>query len=347
MRPASAQRAVRPRGRVSTMASSPRRLRRCGESGAQRPRRRQLGDAARRPGRPRRGRGRRRTTPPPRSSSSTTRSCTAEFWRRSSAHRWNPNRSTAHPHRHHAGVGQRSGAVAAQRRVDHVEVVRQLLRRRRTAASTACGGGPGTVPSTSAAQWRPAGRACRAGPAGRARRHGTASRRPTRRPARAAPAIGVTSRDDIDSSTDRRSSAARWWVSARAACRSTASRSDLGRDERVAVAVATDPRPHARRPGRTDPGRGAQRAIDVAPHVGLQAPEHVEQAELVVAQRLGDLVAHPQLRQTQHRRLPQRQHLRGGASIVLGDRIWPAPAERPASVAGRASSCGAPRWGAR
>jgi hypothetical protein len=44
-------------------------------------------------------------------------------------------------------------------------------------------------------------------------------------------------------------------------------------------------------------------------HVDLQRGEHVEQGELVVAQRLGDLVAHPQLRQPQERGLPQGEHL--------------------------------------
>ena len=62
----------------------------------------------------------------------------------------------------------------------------------------------------------------------------------------------------------------------------------LGGDERVAVAVATDPRPHADHPAGIDADAEALggEALDQP----LDRRDDVEQARRVVAQRLVDLV---------------------------------------------------------
>jgi hypothetical protein len=75
----------------------------------------------------------------------------------------------------------------------------------------------------------------------------------------------------------------------------------LGRDERVAVTVAADPRTHRHRPAGID---GA--VPDHAFEFGGDRRQGLEEAGVVVAQRLVDLVADPQLRQPQQRRLPER-----------------------------------------
>ena len=81
---------------------------------------------------------------------------------------------------------------------------------------------------------------------------------------------------------------------------------DLGGDERVAVAVPADPRSHRHRPARVD-GAGRLGAVgDHAFEFGGDRRERLEEAGVVVAERLVDLVADAQLRQAQERGLPQR-----------------------------------------
>ena len=81
----------------------------------------------------------------------------------------------------------------------------------------------------------------------------------------------------------------------------------VGGDERVAVPVAADPRTRSqqrpleqRHPGPALPQRRAQ--------LRVQRGHHLEQRQLVVAQRLVDLVGQPEPRQPQQRGLPQREH---------------------------------------
>ncbi len=89
----------------------------------------------------------------------------------------------------------------------------------------------------------------------------------------------------------------------------------VGGHERVAVAIAADPRSHAHGPGGVD--------IDAPPlrdepfQVALERRDDLEQAGVVVAQRFVDLVGDAQLRHPQHRRLPQRQHEHAQPSIQL------------------------------
>ena len=140
-------------------------------------------------------------------------------------------------------VGQRAGAVAAQRRVDDVEVGAQLVGRRRRAAAAASGAGPGHPAEHRRAPWRPAGRRCRRAPGGRARRRGTASRRRRPRPARSS-SCGrrdqpVGHRQLV---AQRARSSARWWPSAVVGLPAGGPAQRVGGDERVAVAVAADPR---------------------------------------------------------------------------------------------------------
>ena len=93
---------------------------------------------------------------------------------------------------------------------------------------------------------------------------------------------------------------------------------DIAGHERVAVAVTTDPRSHRDRRRRVDrlaTEPSGNRRGQVAGEFG----HHVEQAGLVIAQRLVDLVSHAQLRQPEQRRLPQQQHLHRQAVLDVGD----------------------------
>ena len=127
----------------------------------------------------------------------------------------------------------------------------------------------------------------------------------------------------------------------------------VGGDERVAVAVAADPGPRQQhRPGQ-QPGVGPA-LVESLPELGVDGRDDVEQRQLVVAQRLVDLVRQAQPGQPQQRRLPERQHrapqlprpllvvaLAGRGPVPLADQVGDLPL-RP----GR-SSCAAPRSGAR
>ena len=88
-------------------------------------------------------------------------------------------------------------------------------------------------------------------------------------------------------------------------------------DERVAVAVAADPRSHPQErrhaDARAEPPleRDGQTLVD---------PRHLrEERVAVVREAVVDLVGDLQLGQPQHRRLPQRQHLPVEARFPLGD----------------------------
>ncbi len=102
---------------------------------------------------------------------------------------------------------------------------------------------------------------------------------------------------------------------------------DIGGHERIAISVATDPRPHRDRRGRLDRST-TQPCGHCVGQVARQLGNDVEEACFVVAQRLVDLVAHAQLRQPQQRGLPEQQHLYrqvvfdvGGRSRVASSQI--------------------------
>ena len=88
-------------------------------------------------------------------------------------------------------------------------------------------------------------------------------------------------------------------------------------DERVAVAIATDPRAHRDHFGirdrRIEPG--GDELLDVA----LEAGDRLEDARPVVTECFVDLVAHPELRQAHLGGLPQRQHLDAEPVVDLID----------------------------
>ncbi len=95
---------------------------------------------------------------------------------------------------------------------------------------------------------------------------------------------------------------------------------DVGGDERVAVAVAADPRAHRDRAGRVDSAAIRDRS-DARGEVLCQRRDHVEQARVVVPDRFVDLVTDAQLRQTKQRRLPQQQHAHRQLVLDAGDSI--------------------------
>jgi hypothetical protein len=83
---------------------------------------------------------------------------------------------------------------------------------------------------------------------------------------------------------------------------------DVGGDERIAVAVPADPRSHAQH------GMGRRRRVGPVPRQladedAVHLRHLLEQREVVVAERLVDLVAQPQAREPQHRGLPEQQDL--------------------------------------
>ena len=168
--------------------------------------------------------------------------------------------------------------------------------------------GAGHLARAPAARWRPAAGRCRAAPAGTARRRGTASRRRRPRPARTARRWAAISRSDMDSSSARQTSSARWWRSAVAAwevvARRTASAVTNGLPSRS---------PPIHEPGRSI-GRGQQVGVRPAlaqrtAQLGVDLRHDLEQREVVVAQRLLDLVGQPQPAQPQQRGLPQGEDL--------------------------------------
>ena len=84
-----------------------------------------------------------------------------------------------------------------------------------------------------------------------------------------------------------------------------------GGDERVAVAVAPDPVPHAQE--RCD-GVAGQGTFDLA----VQARNLAQERRFVVGQRVLDLVGHRQFRGAQHARLPQLGDAGADQGLVLG-----------------------------
>ena len=85
----------------------------------------------------------------------------------------------------------------------------------------------------------------------------------------------------------------------------------LGGHERVAVAVAAHPRPHPHQGLVEQLAVGPRRPATARPARAdglVQRRDHLEERQVVVLQALGDLVAQPQPRQPQQRRLPQGQH---------------------------------------
>ena len=81
----------------------------------------------------------------------------------------------------------------------------------------------------------------------------------------------------------------------------------VGGDERVAVAVAADPRAGQQHRPRQQPGVGPP-LVQRPAQLGVEGRDDVEQRQLVVAQRLVDLVGQPQPGQPQQRRLPEGEH---------------------------------------
>ena len=128
--------------------------------------------------------------------------------------------------------------------------------------------------------------------------------------------MGVTRRSDTDSSRASRRSSVRWWSRATRDSRRVAGPQHVGGDERVAVAIAADPRAHAHGTGGVDADRPA--VGDEPFEVALQRRDDAEQARLVVAQGLVDLVGDAQLRHAQHGRLPQREHEHAQVVVELG-----------------------------
>ena len=223
----------------------------------------------------------------------------------SSPHRWKPNTSTASRSR-----SSRSSASAARRGC----AARRRRRRGRRAArrATRSGGSSRSRRGRAAgrgraARWRPAGRRCRAAPGGRARRRGTVSRRGRRRPARR----GRRGRDQpVGHRQLVRSASSSWrWCAERGAPPAGGGRAQrVGGDERVAVAVAADPGAGQQHRPRAAGRRRASARPAPARSSALIARDDVEKRQLVVAQRLVDLVLEPQPGQPQQRRLPEREH---------------------------------------
>ncbi len=92
---------------------------------------------------------------------------------------------------------------------------------------------------------------------------------------------------------------------------------DVGRHERISVAIATDPGTHRdhTRIGDFDAQAGRDELLDIA----LEAGDGLEDARPIVPKGLVDLVAHAQLRQAHLGRLPQGQHLEAEVVIDLVD----------------------------
>ena len=80
----------------------------------------------------------------------------------------------------------------------------------------------------------------------------------------------------------------------------------VGGDERVAVAVTADPRA-GQQHGPAQQTRVGPALVEGPAQLGVESGHDVEQRQLVVAQRLVDLVLQPQPGQPQQRRLPERE----------------------------------------
>ena len=219
-------------------------------------------------------------------------------------------------HGRHRPLGERAGAVDAQRR--------RRRRRGRRAARRA---------------WRTAGRTASSGSAERLaeqsrrrRRHAVvhAAQRPAVR------LVGAERRVVADASASASSAAGRRDQPRRhrqlggqpAQRRRGGARiavAALRRSGQAATSAVTNGLP-SRSPPIHEPMRITRRAVvvDVRPprrplalDVDLQVVDRIEQRQVVVAQLLVDLVAHPQPRQPQDRRLPQRQHAARAALVPL------------------------------
>ncbi len=106
----------------------------------------------------------------------------------------------------------------------------------------------------------------------------------------------------------------------------------LGDDERVAVAIAADPRAHPQQRRRRERGPIVEREAIFERRI--QPRNLVEKSVTVVSEPVVDLVADLQRGQADHRRLPQRQHLPiepGPHRIVLfrRQRAAVAPLQQP------------------
>ena len=97
--------------------------------------------------------------------------------------------------------------------------------------------------------------------------------------------------------------------------------------ERVAVAVAADPRTHRDRGRVGEAVAEAVRRQDL--EVALEAGDRREDARPVVAQRLVDLVADPQLREAQHGGVPQGEDREAEVAVDLGQLGRTVTAARP------------------
>ncbi len=85
---------------------------------------------------------------------------------------------------------------------------------------------------------------------------------------------------------------------------------DVCSDERIAVAVAADP--------RAGPQEGGQRCADEIFDTVVQAGHLAQEGGVVVGQGVVDLVHHRKLELTQHARLPEDQHRTPQRLIVFG-----------------------------
>ena len=258
------------------------------------------------PGPPRRGRrSRRRRRPRPaarRAPPRGRRSSAACPGRRGGSRRPRPPRAAGPAGRRPAR--RRRGCAARRRRRRGRRAARRASRRA-AAGSAAPVRAPGRATALRGGG-QPRGDAVERPPVGLvgAERRVVAGR-PRR--ARRAPAVGVISRSDIDSSSRSAVSSARWWASAVSACRVVARRSAS------AVTNGLPSRsPPIQEPGSSigpaqQPGVGPA-LVQRAAQLGVDRRDDVEQRQLVVAQRLVDLVLQPQPGQPQQRRLPEGEH---------------------------------------
>ncbi len=92
----------------------------------------------------------------------------------------------------------------------------------------------------------------------------------------------------------------------------------LRADVRIAVAVAADPGAHGEK--RRQPGRALEREAHAQGffQVRVQARDPRNESEAEIGERIGDLVRHRELREAQHRRQPQPQHLRVQGALASG-----------------------------
>lgn len=232
-------------------------------------------------------------------------------------------------------IGQRSGTVAAQRGVDHVQVGAQLVGRpvRRQRCGRRRPGDPAEdavrgagQPARDAVQRPPVGLVgTEGGVVPRGLRQGVERRRGGDQP------VGhrqlVAQRHELVEVVGQR----------RLGLPGGGPPQRIGGDEGVAVAVATDP-------GAGQQHRPAQQAgvrpalVERTPQFGVDGGDDLEQRQVVVAQRLVDLVLQAQPGQPQQRRLPEREHrapqlrrppvvveLASGRTVALPDELGDVP----------------------